>query len=188
MNPYYAYPYYDWCHPAQRGGYLRSAYYYAPPYPYGVRSEVTPLPSQPEVRADQGPNPYVLDIEKATERNNNFRIAIWTGQHLQVTLMSIPVREDIGVEIHPDVDQFLRIEEGEGLVQMGKTRDRLDFQRRVEDGSAIMIPAGTWHNLTNIGDEPLKLYSIYTPPEHPHGTVHRTKADAMAAEQAAQGR
>jgi len=186
MHPYYGYPYhafYDWCHPAHRGNYLRPGYVHAPyPYaPYAAEQEASLSSFRSETR-DQGPNPYVLDIEKETERNNFFRVAIWTGNHLQVTLMSIPVGQDIGLEIHPNVDQFLRIEEGEGLVQMGPGPDRLDYQRKVEDGSAILIPAGTWHNLTNIGNEPLKLYSIYSPPQHPHGAVHRTKAEAMAAE------
>jgi mannose-6-phosphate isomerase-like protein (cupin superfamily) len=96
--------------------------------------------------------------------------------------MSINVGEDIGLEIHPNVDQFLRIEQGQGIVQMGKSKDNLNFERKVYDDSAIMIPAGTWHNAINIGNIPLKLYSIYAPPRHPRGTVHVTKADAMAAE------
>lgn len=98
-----------------------------------------------------------------------------------MTLMSIEVGGDIGLEVHPNVDQFIRIEQGQGLVQMGERKDRLDFERRVSEDDAIMIPAGTWHNVTNIGHVPLKLYSIYAPPEHPFGTVHRTKAEAMAA-------
>ena len=131
---------------------------------------------------DYGPNPFVVNINEATKQNNTYRTAIWTGRHLQVTLMSINVGEDIGLEIHPDVDQFLRIEDGQGVVQMGKSKNNLTFQRNVFDDSAIMIPAGTWHNVTNTGNTPLKLYSIYAPPNHPFGTVHVTKADAMAAE------
>lgn len=131
---------------------------------------------------DYGSKPFVLNINEATKRNNNYRTALWTGKHLQVTLMSINVGEDIGLEIHPNVDQFLRIEQGQGIVQMGKRRDNLNFTRKVYDDSAIMIPAGTWHNVTNTGNIPLKLYSIYAPPNHPFGTVHMTKADAMAAE------
>ncbi|GFZ87013.1 hypothetical protein GCM10010978_28610 [Compostibacillus humi] len=131
---------------------------------------------------DYGNQPFVIDIEDATTKNNTFRTALWTGEYLQVTLMSIGVGEDIGLELHPDVDQFLRIEQGEGLVQMGDRQDQLNFERRVEDDDAIMVPAGKWHNLTNIGSEPLKLYSIYAPPGHPFGTVHRTKQEAMEAE------
>ncbi|MDQ0351715.1 mannose-6-phosphate isomerase-like protein (cupin superfamily) [Alkalibacillus filiformis] len=128
---------------------------------------------------DYGPNPYVVNIERATMMNDYYRTALWTGEYLQLTLMSIEPGDDIGLEIHNDHDQFIRVEGGHGLVQMGDRRDRLDFQRQVADDDAIFIPAGKWHNLTNTGRRPLKLYSIYAPPEHPRGTVHRTKADAM---------
>ncbi|HHD2751329.1 TPA: cupin domain-containing protein [Clostridium perfringens] len=131
---------------------------------------------------DYGPQPFVVDINEATKQNDTFRTALWTGNHLQVTLMSINVGDDIGLEIHPDTDQFIRVEEGEGLVQMGSNKDRMDFQAKVFDDFAIMIPAGTWHNIINKGNKPLKVYSIYAPPHHPHGTVHETKADAEAAE------
>ena len=92
--------------------------------------------------------------------------------------MSINPRDDIGLEIHYDVDQFIRIEEGQGLVLMGDSPDNMYFQERVYDDYVILIPAGKWHNIINIGCTPLKLYSIYAPPEHPHGTVHKTKEDA----------
>ena len=131
---------------------------------------------------DHGPKPYVVNIEEAAKRNNTFRTALWTGKHLQVTLMSIGVGEDIGLEIHPNLDQFIRIESGQGIVRMGNRKDKLDFEARVYDDYAFIIPAGTWHNLINTGRTPIKLYSIYAPPQHPHGTVHRTKADAEAAE------
>ncbi|MFB5660673.1 cupin domain-containing protein [Alteribacillus sp. HJP-4] len=134
-------------------------------------------------RRDYGTEPFVVNIDEAAKRNNTFRSALWTGEHLQVTLMSINVGEDIGLEVHPEVDQFLRIEEGQGIVQMGDTKDNLNFIRRVSDDFAIMVPAGKWHNLTNTGNKPLKLYTIYAPPEHPFGTVHQTKADAIAAEE-----
>ncbi len=132
---------------------------------------------------DFGPEPFVVNIEEATLQNENFRTALWTGSHLQLTLMSIDIGEDIGLEIHPDLDQFLRIEQGQGLVKMGDSKDRLDFQREVSDDFAIIIPAGKWHNLINTGSEPIKLYSIYAPPQHPFGTVHETKEIAMAAEE-----
>jgi mannose-6-phosphate isomerase-like protein (cupin superfamily) len=137
---------------------------------------------RPDLR-DYGGNPHVINIDEAAERNTDFRRAIWTGRHLQVVLMSIPPGTDIGLEVHPNVDQFIRIEEGHALVQMGPARDRLTFVRRASDDDAIMIPAGTWHNVTNTGPRPLKLYTIYAPPEHRFGTVHRTKAEAEAAEQ-----
>ena len=126
---------------------------------------------------DYGPDPFVINIENATKENNTFRTALWTGKHLQLTLMSIEINDDVGLEVHNDLDQFIRIEEGEGFVMMGDSRDNLDFKRRVSDDYVILIPAGKWHNLINVGYEPLKLYSIYAPPEHPHGTIHKTKED-----------
>jgi mannose-6-phosphate isomerase-like protein (cupin superfamily) len=133
------------------------------------------------MKTDYGPEPFVVNINEAAKRNDNFRTALWTGEHLQLTLMSINVGEDIGLECHPDVDQFIRIEEGEGLVLMGKNKNRLDFRANVSDDFALIIPAGTWHNLINTGCSPLKLYSIYAPPQHPWGTIHKTKADAEEA-------
>ncbi|HFJ9501962.1 TPA: cupin domain-containing protein [Bacillus paranthracis] len=132
---------------------------------------------------DYGPKPFVVNINEAAKQNNTYRTALWTGKHLQVTLMSINVGEDIGLEIHPNVDQFLRIEQGQGIVQMGKSKDNLNFKRNAYDDFAIMIPAGTWHNVINTGNIPLKLYSIYAPPNHSFGTVHVTKADALAVEE-----
>ena len=132
--------------------------------------------------ADYGPKPFVVDIEEATKQNNNFRTTLWTGDHLQLTLMSIGVGEDIGLETHPNHDQFIRIEDGNGLVKMGDQKDNLSFEKKVEGDYVILVPAGKWHNLINIGNKPLKLYSIYAPPEHPYGTVHKTKAIAEATE------
>ena len=131
---------------------------------------------------DYGPQPFAVNIEEATKQNNVFRRALWTGTHLQLTLMSIRVGEDIGLEIHPYLDQFIRIEEGMGRVKMGDRKDKLDFQANVNKDYAFIIPAGKWHNLINTGNIPLKLYSIYAPPQHPYGTVHATKAAAQAAE------
>lgn len=131
---------------------------------------------------DFGSKPFVVNINEAAKQNNTYRTALWTGNHLQVTLMSINVGEDIGLEVHPHVDQFLRIEQGQGIVQMGKRKENLNFVQRVYDDFAIMIPANTWHNVTNTGNMPLKLYSIYAPPQHPFGTVHLTKEQALAAE------
>ena len=134
------------------------------------------------VLKDYGPRPFVINIEKATRQNDTFRTALWTGNHFQVTLMSLNVGEDIGTEIHPELDQFLRIEQGRGLTKMGYTRENMNLQANVAEDDVVIIPAGTWHNLINTGNIPLRLYSIYAPPQHPRGTVHRTKADAMAAE------
>ena len=132
---------------------------------------------------DYGPNPFVVNIEKATKQNQNYRTALWTGKYLQLTLMSINVGKDIGLEVHPDHDQFIRIEEGQGVVKMGDSKNKLDFQKRVSDDYVILIPAGKWHNLINTGNKPLKLYSIYAPPEHPHGTVQKNREVLEAAEQ-----
>lgn len=132
---------------------------------------------------DYGPEPFVVNIEKATLINPNFRTALWTGKYLQLTLMSIPVGGEIGLEMHPDLDQFLRLEAGYGFVKMGKSPEKLNYQANVTDGYAIFIPAGTYHNLINVGNNPIKLYSIYAPPQHPRGTVHETKAIADAAEE-----
>ena len=126
---------------------------------------------------DFGPAPYVVDIEDATVENETFRTALWTGKFLQMTVMSIPVGGDIGFEVHHDTDQFLRLEQGRGLVQMGPTKDEFTFEQEVEDDWAVLVPTGVWHNITNIGDVPMKVYTIYAPPHHAHGTVHQTQAD-----------
>lgn len=131
---------------------------------------------------DHGPEPFVVDIEEATLDNDRFRTALWTGADLQLTVMCIEPGDDIGLEVHPDRDQFLRIEAGAGRVQMGPEEDDLPFERDVRDDWIVLVPAGTWHNVTNTGDAPLRLYALYAPPEHPHGTVHPTKADADADE------
>jgi mannose-6-phosphate isomerase-like protein (cupin superfamily) len=89
-----------------------------------------------------------------------------------------PVSGDIGLEVHETHDQFLRLEQGTGRVQMGPAKDQLNFEREVRADWAVFVPAGTWHNITNIGDEPIKLYAIYGPPDHLHGTLHATQGDA----------
>lgn len=127
---------------------------------------------------DFGPLPFVFNIEKLTNLNNNFRVALWTGSHLQITLMCIPAGESIGLEIHPDTDQFIIVEQGRALVQMGSNQNSLNFQREIGDNFAVVVPAGTWHNIINIGCTPLKVYSIYASPKHPKGTIQNTKSDA----------
>lgn len=128
---------------------------------------------------DTGAEPTVWNIEQVTTNNENFRTTIWTGEHLQITVMSIDVGDSIGLEMHEDNDQFIRLEKGVGMVQMGKNQNNLNFQRKVSENDAFVVPAKTWHNLVNIGNEPIKLYSIYAPPHHAKGTVHKTKADAL---------
>ncbi len=131
---------------------------------------------------DYGKQPFVVDIEDFTTSNTNFRTAVWTGEHLQMTLMSIPVDGEIGLEIHTDTDQFLRIEQGKTRVYMGDSEDNLDFEEEAEEDFAIFIPAGKWHNIVNTGDEEVKIYSIYAPSHHPFGTIHETKEIADEAE------
>jgi mannose-6-phosphate isomerase-like protein (cupin superfamily) len=127
---------------------------------------------------------WVGDIQKATLDNDTFRTVLFTGEHHQLTVMTIQPGEDIGLEVHEHNDQFLRIEQGTGRLELGSAEDAMDETHEVEDDWAFIVPAGTWHNVVNTGDGELKVYSLYAPPEHPDGTVHRTKADAEAAEQA----
>lgn len=96
--------------------------------------------------------------------------------------MSVPPGGEVGWEAHPHLDQFLRLEQGRARLDFGRTRDAVDESHDIEDDWALIVPAGVWHNVVNTGDEDLKLYSIYSPPEHPEGTVHRTKAESDAAE------
>ena len=131
---------------------------------------------------DRGPSPWIVNIERAALENPNYRTALWTGPYLQLTVMSIPMGGDIGLEVHPDTDQFLRVEGGVGKAAMGPAEDNLTYEQFVVDGDAIFVPAGMWHNLVNYGSRPLKLYTVYAPPHHPHGTVHKTKEEADAAE------
>ena len=131
----------------------------------------------PAIR-DYGCEPFVLNIHHAASMNENFRTTLWTGSYLQLTLMSIPVCGEIGVEMHDDVDQFIRIESGRAKVYMGACQNNLCEMACADDNDAILIPAGTWHNIVNVGNRPLKLYSLYAPPKHPRGTVHKTKEDA----------
>lgn len=132
--------------------------------------------------SDRGPEPFVFNIEQAAEQNRTFRTALWTGRCLQLTLMSIPEGGDIGAEIHRDTDQVFLIKAGQGIVRIGSCREKMNSQRRVGEGDAVFVPAGTWHNLINTGNCPLKLCSVYAPPNHPRGTVHCRKKDAERAE------
>lgn len=133
---------------------------------------------------DIGPKPQSFDIEDATKENTNYRSVAWSGRYLQVTLMSIPAGKDIGLEAHPETDQFLRLDAGQGRVQMGPAKDRLTFDKEVSDGWCVLVPAGTWHNITNTGTEPMQLYAIYAPVHHAAGKVHKTAEDAEADEEA----
>lgn len=130
-----------------------------------------------------GPEPYSFDLETETKKNDNYRTTAWTGKFLQVTLMSIPAGESIGLEVHPDNDQFLRLDAGKGKAVMGDAEDNLTFEQEVSDGWAIMVPAGKWHDIINTGDEPMKLYAIYSPSHHAQGIIHKTAEESEADEE-----
>lgn len=119
---------------------------------------------------------YVKNLEKDTEENDNFRKVLNTTEKSQLVVMSLLPGEDIGEEVHNDVDQFIRIEEGKGKAILDGE------ETEIEEGFGVVIPAGTLHNIINTGDEKMKLYTVYTPPNHPEGTIHETKAEAEAAE------
>ena len=125
---------------------------------------------------------WVGDIERITLENGTFRTVVFTGTHTQLTVMRLAPGEEIGREAHPQLDQFLRVEQGRARLELGATGDRIDETHDVEADWAFIVPAGVWHNVVNVGDDEVKLYSLYSPPEHPDGVVHRTKADADAAE------
>ena len=129
---------------------------------------------------DIGPQPQSFDLEQATRDNTDYRTVAWSGRYLQVTLMSIPVGGDIGLEMHSETDQFLRLDAGFGRVQMGASKGQPTFDKEVSDGWCILVPAGTWHNVTNIGDEPMQVYAIYAPAHHRPGKIHKTASDAAA--------
>ena len=120
---------------------------------------------------------YTTNIEKATEENNNFRKVLYTGKHSQLVLMSLKPKEEIGMEVHPDNDQFFRFEEGERKCIIDGN------EYGVKDGTAVIVPAGAQHNIINVSDkEELKLYTIYSPAHHKDGIVRTTKQEAEAQE------
>jgi mannose-6-phosphate isomerase-like protein (cupin superfamily) len=119
---------------------------------------------------------YVTNVERDTISNEDFRRVLFTGMNIQLVLMTLQPGEEIGLEAHRDHDQFIRVEQGKGIVVLDGKENVLS------DGSAVVIPASVEHNVVNTSsDAPLRLYTLYSPPEHPHGTVHRTKLDADAA-------
>ncbi|HEX5334963.1 MAG TPA: cupin domain-containing protein [Propionicimonas sp.] len=132
---------------------------------------------------DNGPQPNAFDLETATTENTNYRTVAWTGKYLQVTLMSIPPGSSIGLEAHPETDQFVRLDAGKGRVTMGPAEDDLPFQLDVSDGWSVQVPAGTWHDIINTGDEDLRLYVVYAPTHHTAGIVQKTAEDAEADEE-----
>jgi mannose-6-phosphate isomerase-like protein (cupin superfamily) len=125
---------------------------------------------------------FVDDIEERTERNEDFRRVVYTGRHMQLVLMTLQPGEEIGEEVHTDGDQFFRLEEGKGEIWIDGTRTV------IEDDFAMIVPASARHNVKNTGKEPMKLYTLYAPPEHVDGAVHATKADATASKEHFDGR
>lgn len=132
---------------------------------------------------DVGPGPSSFDLETATTENTNYRTVAWSGRFLQVTLMSIPVGESIGLEAHPETDQFLRLDAGQGKARMGRAKDELTFEQDVTDGWCVLVPAGTWHDVINTGDEPMRLYAVYAPVHHASGKVQASSEDAERDEE-----
>ena len=126
---------------------------------------------------DFGPDPYAVNPQRLAAKNHDFRVAVWTGNYLQMTIMCIPVGGDIGFEIHDDTDQLIRIEQGSAVIKMGECREKTDFCRSVCQGDAIFVPAGFWHNVINAGNRILKVSSVYAPPHHPRGTVQHRKEE-----------
>lgn len=120
---------------------------------------------------DYGPQPHVGNVSWEAWQNPAYRRAYWTGERLQMTLMNIPVWENIGMEMHPDTDQMIRVEQGQGMIWMGADRNRMEHQQYITLGDMVFIPAGTWHNVWNTGTDSLKLSSIYAPPNHSRGTL-----------------
>jgi mannose-6-phosphate isomerase-like protein (cupin superfamily) len=120
---------------------------------------------------------WVDDIERATLGNNTFRKVLFTGEHLQLTVMRLAPGEDVGLEVHPEHDQFIRVEAGAARLDLGPSRNEVTESRELGPDWACIIPAGVWHNVVNVGEDDVRLYSLYAPPEHPPGTVHAVKAD-----------
>lgn len=132
---------------------------------------------------DYGKDPFAVHLAEAAKQNTRYRTTLWTGDHFQVTLMSIPAGGgDIGMEIHHGNDQFLYLVDGKGKVEMGKDKNKITVSREVSAGDAVVVPDETWHNVTNIGDKPMKVYSIYSPVKHAKDTDENTKADAIKQE------
>jgi len=139
-------------------------------------------PTEPSCEAPHRPKAGVINISQITAANPYYRQEIWTADHMQLTVMSIPAGGEVGLELHETFDQFLRIERGIGTVYMGETKQAVKFVGYANADSAILIPAGTWHNVINDQARPLKLYSLYAPPHHPVGTLQKTKFEADLAD------
>ena len=131
----------------------------------------------------QGEQSNIINIRNETLCNQNFRKEIWTGAGLQITVMSIPVGGEIGLELHDNLDQFIKVESGCADVYMGQSKQCVKFIGKINANYAVVVPSGMWHNILNVGACPLKVYSVYAPPKHPIGTLHKTKLDADLSEE-----
>ena len=127
-------------------------------------------------------SPCVENIAQMALQNTNFRTTVWTGGYAQMTLMCVDNCDELGVEVHPESDQIIRVEQGKACVKMGECKERLHFSQMMCPGEVVFIPAGVWHNIVNMEDAALKLSVIYAKPNHPMGTIHRTKAEAEESE------
>ena len=130
---------------------------------------------------DRESSPMIMDVNRAAKENCNCRKSVWTGKCMQMTLMSIPPRGEIGLEVHEKTDQMIRVEQGRGIAMMGNCQCRPNMELEIFEGDVVFVLTGTWHNIRNSCREPLKLSSTYAPPHHPKRTVHKTREDADRA-------
>ena len=131
---------------------------------------------------NSGDKGTILNIKNVAGSNGYYRKEIWTGEHLQLTVMSIPIGGEVGLELHNENDQFIGVEYGIASVYMGETKQGVRFVGNVNPEYVVIVPAGTWHNIINEGNYPLKIYSVYAPPHHPKGTIHKTKFESDLAD------
>ena len=135
-----------------------------------------------DMKKDMDEKSNLINIHKEVSSNPNFRKEVWTGGSMQVTVMTIPVGGEVGLEMHNDLEQFIKVESGCANVYMGDTKRNVKFIGKVNADYAIVVPSGMWHNVINACSCPLKVYSVYAPPKHRVGTVHKTKLDSDLAE------
>jgi mannose-6-phosphate isomerase-like protein (cupin superfamily) len=135
-----------------------------------------------DIETDHGNKPYVFNACELARQNRNYRTTIWTGVHMQLTLMCIPAGTDTGIEMHNNFDQLIRIESGMGKIEMGGSRSELSQKADLNACTTVIIPKGTYHRIISTGNQPLRLLSVYAPPAHKYGTVDRTKDDESKKE------
>ncbi|MBG9980949.1 cupin domain-containing protein [Facklamia sp. DSM 111018] len=128
--------------------------------------------------SDRGKKPVVENIVDWTKANENFRTTVWTGEKLQMTLMTIEPDDEMGLEVHKGIDQLYVIVSGNGTCQVGPAKDNFEVETEISEFSAVFVPANMWHNIINKGSEPLKMYTLYSDTDHLPGTVHKTREEA----------